>query len=259
MKEKKSIIIVLIAIFITVLMVFGYIVFVSGDLPIQYNENNENSQNLKFEKYEGNDVKGSDVLKLCKETADFNKQNLENKDENVEIIYDHISPFDADFPDNNIVNKKGEYGVKYNLISSAKSYEVKCQYNDKEFVDSIIIKENQGKGEGLIIATFNEQFEKYEGTDVRGTNVKVLCKSVENHNTNQTENNKKIRVGLADKQKNSARFSENDLDNLVNDKGEYGEKFNEILPAKKYSVKCYYNDSGEVRSIIIVANGTKEN
>ena len=104
------------------------------------------------------------------------------------------------------------------------------------------------------VTTYNGKFEAYEGTAVRGSNVKQMCKIVKQHNLkNQDDSSKQVMVVMVSKPASGttlAKSSATDGD-IVKKDGKDGTNAANVKSGNAYIVKCFYGQGGLVEQIAI--------
>jgi hypothetical protein len=108
------------------------------------------------------------------------------------------------------------------------------------------------------IAAFNKKFETYEGTNVRGSTLKQLAKTVATHNRSQSSDDKKVTLIKTNKGKDVTEFSAprtgiDDTSSLwiVKSNGENGTSYDSISVGNFYNIKCFYASTGLVKQIMV--------
>jgi hypothetical protein len=103
------------------------------------------------------------------------------------------------------------------------------------------------------IAAFNKKFEAYEGTNVRGSNVKQLMKTVAAHNRSQADSDKKVQVVKYDKGSNpTAKNATPGDDTIIATSGNEGTYAPSISSGEFYKVKCIYASTGLIEEVAVI-------
>ncbi len=126
----------------------------------------------------------------------------------------------------------------------------------KESIDS-------QKLDDVTLQSFNSPYESYEGTTVRGSDVKQLIKTVSNHNRAETDDSRKIRVLLSNN--TTSEYSDSQMKKFDTDPGILvkGDGTTDTTNVGKigagtvYTVQCHYNsNSGLVGAITVYKTGS---
>ena len=101
------------------------------------------------------------------------------------------------------------------------------------------------------ITAFNGKFEAYEGTSVRGSNVKQLMRTVAAHNRTQDGDDKKVVVPACSTLPNALETTFKDSNLLIKADGSEGGQASNVSTGSFYEVKCYYSDTGLVKAVYV--------
>ena len=105
------------------------------------------------------------------------------------------------------------------------------------------------------ITAFNGKFEAYEGTSVRGSNVKQLMRTVAAHNRTQDGADKRVQVvGLSSSSTIPTTYSavaDNANSVITKSDGSDGTAANQVSTSNFYEVKCVYTSTGLVKIVYV--------
>ena len=102
---------------------------------------------------------------------------------------------------------------------------------------------------------FNTKFTQYEGTNVKGTKVKSILRTVYAHNSQQDTKEKMVTAGHSDNYTDYLTYSSSSTSPDKAIAPAFSPENYEILDGSTYTVKCVYRDSnGLVKHLSITKN-----